>query len=94
MSDQSTAFLAGELLRAIGEAQAPEKGVLEEAREVLWSVIAAEMLGSAAVGPQASAVRGSAGGGEDEGRAARRRRAGLSSNQRRTSLGGGDVASG
>jgi hypothetical protein len=94
MSDESTAFLAGELLRAIGEAEAPKTRVLEEAREVLWSVIATEMLGSAAAGTLASAVRGSTSGGEDERRIARRRRADRSSNERKTSLGGGDVASG
>ena len=45
MSDKSAEFEAGELLRAIGRVRSPAPRVLEDAREVLWSAIASEMLG-------------------------------------------------
>ena len=41
-------------LRALGQAEPPAPGVLEAAREVLWSAVAAEML---AAGPAGEAGR-------------------------------------
>ena len=44
MSDEPE-FEAGEVLRALGEVPEPEPNVLDDAREVLWSAVAREMLG-------------------------------------------------
>jgi hypothetical protein len=38
------------LLRALGRAEPPAPGVLEAAREVLWSAVAAEMLAGGPAG--------------------------------------------
>jgi hypothetical protein len=62
MSDKPTELHAGELLlRAIGKVQVPESRILEDARDVLWSAVASEMLGTGPDGRQATATRGPAG---------------------------------
>ena len=73
MSDQSAEFEVGEVLRAIGKVQLPEPRVLDNAREVLWSAIASEMLGIGPSGEQATVTGGSAGRDEDHRRTVRRR---------------------
>jgi hypothetical protein len=45
MSDESAEFKADEQLHAIGKVPAPERRVVDDAREVLWSAVAREMLG-------------------------------------------------
>jgi hypothetical protein len=77
MSDKSAGFETGELLRAIGKVQMPEPRVLEDAREVLWSAIASEMLG---IGPA----------GEQNDRTTRRRQTDRSPDERKMSTGGED----
>jgi hypothetical protein len=89
MSDESADAVTSEVLRAIGAARAPEMRVLEDAREVLWSVIASEMLGTGFAGAESTASKGSTGGGE--GRAtARRRQAGRSPDEHKRTPGEGD----
>ncbi len=73
MSDESAGLETGELLSAIGKVRMPEPRVLEDAREVLWSAIASEMLGIGPSGEQATVTGGSAGGDEDHRRTVRRR---------------------
>ena len=79
MSDNGAEF---ELLRAIGQVRPPAPGVLEDAREGLWSAVASAMLDIGPVGEQATTTRRSA--------AARRRQPGRSQNGRRMSAGGAD----
>jgi hypothetical protein len=87
MSDESGEFEADELLRALGKVQAPEPGVLEDAREVLWSAVAEEMLGVGAAGDEGTAAPG------EEGRrgTTRRRQKAPSPGERRTRMGGTDT---
>jgi hypothetical protein len=87
MSDESADTVTSPLLRAMGAVRAPEPRVFEDAREVLWAVIAREMLGTGNAGRMAS--RGSAGGGEEDRATARRRRAGGSPGEHKTAMGGG-----
>ena len=61
------------LLRALGQAEPPAPGVLEAAREVLWSAVAAEML---AAGPAGEAGRAGAAGTDRSREDGRRHRAG------------------
>lgn len=77
MSDQSAEFEVGEVLRAIGKVQLPEPRVLDNAREVLWSAIASEMLG---IGPA----------GEKHHTITRRHQTGRAPGERRMSMGGGE----
>jgi len=77
MSDEPAKFGAGDLLHALGKVQMPEPRVLDDAREVLWSAIADEMLGI-----------GAAGGHHR--RKTRRRQTDLPAGDRRMSRGGGD----
>jgi hypothetical protein len=86
MSDKSVDAVTREVLRAIGAARAPERRVLDDAREVLWAVIASEMLGGGFAGAERAASRGSAGGEEEDRATARRRRAGGSPDERKTAL--------
>jgi hypothetical protein len=90
MTDESAEFETGELLSAIGKVQIPEPRVLEDAREVLWSAIASEMLGIGPAGEQAIVTGGSAGADEDHRKAVRRRQTERSRDDRRMSMGGGD----
>ena len=90
MSDESAKFGARDLLRALGTVRMPEPRVLDDARDVLWSAIADEMLGIGAAGEQATATGGPASGEEDHRRTARRRQTDLSRGERRMSMGGGD----
>jgi len=90
MSDESAEFETGELLSAIGKVQMPEPRVLEDAREVLWSAIASDMLGIGPAGEQVTVTGGSAGGDEDHRRTVRRRQTERSRDDRRMSMGGGD----
>lgn len=77
MSDAPEESEVRELLHAAGMVAAPERRVLEGAREVLWSAIASEMLG---IGPPG-----------DQGRHRRTRRGQRSQpqDQRKRSMGGG-----
>lgn len=90
MSDEPAGLESGELLSAIGRVPTPEPRVLEDARDVLWSAIASEMLSTGACGEQATVTGGSTGGEEDRRRTARRRQAERSRDDRRRSMGGGD----
>jgi hypothetical protein len=89
MSDESAEFEANQLLRTIGKVQVPEPSVLEDAREVLWSAVADEMLGARPAGEQATVTGGSAGREEERRKRTRRRQAGRSGGERRMSMGGG-----
>lgn len=93
MSDKSAEFEVGELLRAIGKVQVPEPRVLDEAREVLWSAIASEMLGTGPAGEQTAAARGPAGRKEERPRTARRRQTDAPHSGRGMSMGGTDQGS-
>jgi hypothetical protein len=77
MSDESAKSGAGDLLHALGKVPMPEPRVLDDAREVLWSAIADEMLG---IGAASGHHR----------RKARRRQTDLPGGERRMSMGGGD----
>lgn len=46
MTDEPAEFEGADLLRAIGAVRDPAPGVLDGAREVLWSAVAREMLGT------------------------------------------------
>jgi hypothetical protein len=46
MTDNPAEFEGSELLAAMGTVQSPEPRILENAREVLWSAVATEMLGT------------------------------------------------
>jgi hypothetical protein len=86
MSDESLEFEAGELLRAVGEVRTPEPGVLEAAREVLWSAIATEMLGTGTAGGQTAT-----GGEELEEHRTTQRRHADPQGERKISMGGGEA---
>jgi hypothetical protein len=73
MSKEPPDFATAELLRAIGAARAPEPRVLEDAREVLWSAIASEMLGHGSAAAQRTATGEAAAGAEQDRGTARRR---------------------
>lgn len=95
MSDESAEFGSGDLLHELGEVRMTERRVLDDAREVLWSAIADEMLGVGAAGEQETPTGGSAGRGsarseEDHRKKTQRRHTDLSRGERRTSTGGGD----
>jgi hypothetical protein len=59
---------AAELLRAFGQVEPPTSRVLEDAREALWSALAAEVLVIGAAGEQITSA-----GTDQANRAARRR---------------------
>jgi hypothetical protein len=86
MSDNSAEF---ELLRAIGQVRRPSPGVLEDAREALWSAVASAMLDIGPPGEQTTTVEGSAGRQEDH-PPARRHRPDRSQSERGMSTGGAD----
>jgi hypothetical protein len=86
MSDELAEWETGGLLRALGEVRRPEPRVLEDAREVLWSAVASEMLGVGPSGEQATVT----GADEDRRRTVRRRQTERSPDNRRMSMGGGD----
>jgi hypothetical protein len=90
MNDKPAESGTGELLRAAGQVPMPDPSVLQEAREVLWSAIASEMLGMGSADAQAAANRGSAGGEEDLRRKLRWRRTDRPPDEGRMSMGGGD----
>jgi hypothetical protein len=46
MTDNPADLRASELLAAMGTVQSPEPRILENAREVLWSAVTTEMLGT------------------------------------------------
>lgn len=77
MSDSRAEFEAGGLLGAMGQVQPPASRVLEGAREMLWSAVASEMLGTSPAGEQAATAGGSA-GAEEGPETARRRQPGRS----------------
>ena len=81
MSDNPTDFQAGELLRAIGTVPVPEPRVLENAREVLWSAVASEMLGIDPAAEQTTATQELAGAHEQQHRTTRQRQPGQSQNE-------------
>jgi hypothetical protein len=56
MTDNPAELQASELLAALGTVQPPEPRVLENAREVLWSAVASEMLGTGPAGEQTAAA--------------------------------------
>lgn len=56
MTDNPAELQASELLAAMGTVQPPEPRVLEDAREVLWSAVASEMLGTGPAGQQTTAA--------------------------------------
>lgn len=56
MTDNPAELRASELLAAMGAVQPPEPRVLENAREVLWSAVASEMLGTGPAGEQTTAA--------------------------------------
>ena len=86
MRGESADAVTSEVLRAIGATRPPEPGVLADAREALWSMIASEMLGA---GSESAASRGAAAG--EGGRATtRRREAGRTPDEHKRALGGGD----
>lgn len=89
MSDKPEKSDASELLRAMGKVPMPEQRVLKDAREVLWSAIASEMLGIGLARDRATATGGSAGREEDHHRTTRRRQTNQSQDQRKMSMGGG-----
>ncbi len=94
MNDEPAGPETGELLSAIGKVAMPEPRVLDDAREVLWSAIAGEMLGTGPSGgpaKQAAVARGPAGGQEDRRRAVRRRQTERSPDDRRSTGGGGSA---
>ncbi len=90
MSHESAEFEAGEVLRAVGKVRAPKPRVLEDAREVLWSAVASEMLGLGPAGEQRTTTGGSTEGDEEDRRMAHRRQAARSRGGRKTAMGGGD----
>jgi hypothetical protein len=87
VTSEPAEFEADELLRIIGEVRVPEPSVLQNAREVLWSAIAAEMLGTGPAGEQARLTGGSAGQAEEHRSTTRRRQTGESGGERRLSMG-------
>jgi hypothetical protein len=90
MNPESAEFEASEVLRAIGATQAPEPRVLEDAREVLWSVIVGEMLGPGFAGAEATASERSTGGGEEGRGRTRAGQAGREPDEQKRARGGGD----
>jgi hypothetical protein len=90
MSDESAEFGTGELLSAIGKVRLPEPRALEDAREVLWSAIAREMLDTGSAGEQVTMTGESTGREEDHRGTARRRQTERSKDKRRMSMGEGD----
>jgi hypothetical protein len=88
MSDESAEFEAGDLLRALGKVLVPAPRALDDAREVLWSAIADEILGIGAAGERGTAAGGSAASEEEHRRMTRRRQAGLSQGERGMRMGG------
>jgi hypothetical protein len=64
------------LLRALGQVEPPGPGVLEAAREALWSAVAGEMLSTGPAGDRAEAGRAGAAGTDPSREDIRRRRAG------------------
>jgi len=56
MTDNQAEFQASELLAAMGTVQPPEPRILENAREVLWSAVATEMLGTDPAADQTTAA--------------------------------------
>lgn len=89
MSGKPGEFEADELLRMTSKVRIAEQSVLDDAREVLWSAIASEMLGAGSAGEQAGVTAGLA-GREEHRRRTRRFRTGQSDEERRMSMGGGD----
>lgn len=89
MNEEPGGFEADELLRMIGRAPAPAPGVLEEAREILWSAVAREMLGAGVPGEQAGAT-GKPAGRQEHRRSTRRPRTGQPDGERGMSMGGGE----
>jgi hypothetical protein len=85
--EKPTEFEAGELLRAIGKVEGPEPRVLEDAREVLWSAVASEMLGTGPADEQTTATREPAGREEEQHRTTQRRQTGRSQDERKMSMG-------
>jgi hypothetical protein len=90
MSDNPAEFDGGELLRVIGKVPVPEIGILEDAREALWSAIAIEMLGIDPSGERPAATGGPARREEEHRSATRRRRTDRPQDERRKAMGGGD----
>jgi hypothetical protein len=90
MSHEWAEFEGDELLRATGRVPAPEPRVLEDARGVLWSAVAREMLGLGPAGEHRTTTGESTGGEEADRRTARRRQAARSPDERKTAMGGGD----
>lgn len=86
MTEKPTEFQAAELLRAIGRIPAPEPLILEHAREVLWSAVASEMLGTGPASEQTTVTRRPA-AGEDPRRTTRQRQTGQPQNERKMSRG-------
>lgn len=86
MTEKPTESQADELLHAIGKVPMPAPRILEQAREVLWSAVAAEMLGPGPASEQTTATRRPA-GGEEPHRTARPRQTGRPQNERKMSQG-------
>ena len=63
------------LLRALGQVEPPGPGVLEAAREALWSAVAGEMLSAGPAGGRSEAGRAGAAGADPSREDIRRRRA-------------------
>jgi hypothetical protein len=59
MTDDPADLRASDLLAAMGTVQPPEPRILEHAREVLWSAVASEMLGTGPAGEQTTAGQAS-----------------------------------
>jgi hypothetical protein len=58
MNHQSAEPDAGALLHALGQVRAPDQRVLEQARDVLWSAVAGELIGPVGEGQAASSEPG------------------------------------
>jgi hypothetical protein len=90
MSNEPSQPTATELLAPLAKIPMPEPRVLDHAREVLWSEIAEEMLGTGAAGEQAATTTKPARGEQRHQGPTRRRQTQAPRDERRMSMGGGD----
>jgi len=74
MTDERADAEGAGLLRALGQVAPPAPGVLEAAREALWSAVAEEMLSAGQTGPAGGAGRARAAGTDQSRDGTERRR--------------------
>lgn len=90
MSNELSQPTAAELLSALAKSPVPEPRVLDHARELLWSAIAEEILGTGPAGEQTATTTNPARGEQHHQGPTRRRQTEAPRDERRMSMGGGD----